>query len=132
MEKNYDIPFLESYRGFFDYFKHITTLNTGAILIIVAFIERAFKNPEGKSLVVLAFICFVLSLIGSVSTMYQYAIKILKEETKSIKKEKKFKRFLISLNFLLSKYGFIIGMLLLALFGVINIISGSPSGYTGR
>lgn len=124
---DYKIPFLDTYKSFSDYFKHITTLDTGAILIIVAFIEKAFKHPTGNFLIILAFICFVLSLICSVSTMFQYARLISEEEARNFQERSKFSKFLSRLNFRISKYGFIIGMILLALYGIVNIMNGYSS-----
>jgi hypothetical protein len=35
----------ESVKMQYDGFKHLTTLNTGSILLLVAFLERVFSNP---------------------------------------------------------------------------------------
>lgn len=49
----------------FDYFKHMTTLSTGSILIIIAFLEGIFKKPEGIFAVIISIFCFLVSLIGA-------------------------------------------------------------------
>ncbi|MQY59834.1 MAG: hypothetical protein GH144_09580 [Clostridia bacterium] len=55
----------EVQRIVYDYFKHLTTLSTGLILIIVAFLEKVFSDPIGIPYVVISVICFALCLIGS-------------------------------------------------------------------
>ena len=53
----------------FDYFKHLTTLSAGSILILVAFLEKVFSNPIGKAWVVVSVCCFVLCLISSLRAL---------------------------------------------------------------
>jgi len=125
-------PLIASHKIFFEYFKHITTLNTGAILLMIAFIERAFEDPEAKILAVLAFGFFVISLICSVLTMYRFAHLIWYEEEMKYPKDNKLRRAARAVILFMGKYGFVFGMVLLALFGIINIIISSPSGYYKR
>jgi hypothetical protein len=49
----------------YDYFKHLTTLSTGSILIIVAFLEKVFSEPTGIFLSIISIIALALCLIGS-------------------------------------------------------------------
>lgn len=49
-----------------DHFKHITTLSSGFILVMVAFLEKFFAKPEWKSLVIVAFVSFALATLFSV------------------------------------------------------------------
>jgi hypothetical protein len=53
----------------YDAIKHLTTLSTGSILLLVAFLEKFFKEPEWKGLVAASLICFILSTIGSFIAM---------------------------------------------------------------
>jgi hypothetical protein len=99
----YEGPLVESHKYFFDYFKHITTLNTAAILLMVTFLEKAFKRPQWTILAVIAFGCFLLSLICSVSIMYRYAWLIWHEEERMWSNKSKFTKFLEKLTYLLSK-----------------------------
>lgn len=57
----------------FDSMKHLTTLNTGSILLLVTFLEKLFSNPRWKPLIAVSLICFVLSIVCSVSSMLQSA-----------------------------------------------------------
>jgi len=47
--------FLEGQKLFHDTFKHLTTLNTGSILILATFLEKFFKVPTWKILIPMAF-----------------------------------------------------------------------------
>jgi hypothetical protein len=49
-----------------DFIKHLTTLATGAILILAAFLERLFAQPEWKFLVGIALFGFLASIIFAV------------------------------------------------------------------
>lgn len=53
----------------FDYFKHLTMLSTGSILLLVAFLEKLFITPEWKLLIVFCFAGFVLSILASLIAM---------------------------------------------------------------
>jgi len=46
-----------------DYLKHLTTLSTGSILLIVAFLEKLFLNPEWKFLVAVALLGFTVVIV---------------------------------------------------------------------
>ena len=46
-----------------DYLKHLTTLSTGSILLIVAFLEKLFPNPEWKFLVAVALLGFTIVIV---------------------------------------------------------------------
>jgi hypothetical protein len=59
----------ESIKNDLDYFKHLTTLSTGSILIIIALVKELFRYPKGLPLVVLSFLCFVVSLAAALYMM---------------------------------------------------------------
>jgi glucan phosphoethanolaminetransferase (alkaline phosphatase superfamily) len=59
----------EGWKLYYDMFKHLTTLNTGAVLIIVALLEKLFSNPKLKGLVGFSFLCFIISIITSLAAM---------------------------------------------------------------
>jgi len=56
----------------YDYFKNMTTLNTGAFILIVAFMERAFEEPSHRYFILLSLVFFSLSLIFSLFVMKNY------------------------------------------------------------
>ncbi len=49
----------------FDYFKHLTTLSTGSILILVAFLEKVFTAPQIVLLAFFSIVCFAVCVVGS-------------------------------------------------------------------
>ena len=53
----------------YDYFKHLTTLNAGSILIIIALLKGIFKEPKGIEIILVSIVCFVLSLVCSLTIM---------------------------------------------------------------
>lgn len=59
----------EGQKLLYDSVKHLTTLSTGSILILIALLEKFFKTPEWAFLIAVGFICLVLSTLGSVITM---------------------------------------------------------------
>lgn len=63
--------FLEFLKTQHDYFKNLTTLNTGSIIIVIAFIERIFETPMQLSryIILLAISLFVVSLLSSLNLM---------------------------------------------------------------
>jgi len=63
---------LESLRHQYDYFKNMTTLNTGAFILVVAFMERAFENPIWIEVTLVSLACFSVSLFFSLSVMKSY------------------------------------------------------------
>ena len=63
---------LESLKHQYDYFKNMTTLNTGAFILVVAFIERAFKNPIWREVILVSLACFSVSLFFSLRVMKSY------------------------------------------------------------
>jgi len=73
MYTEFDIQILEYSLQFFrefiknhhDYFKHLTTLITGSILVIIAITEGIFDNPECLIIIGLSFFFFLVSLISA-------------------------------------------------------------------
>jgi hypothetical protein len=57
---------VEYYKATQDYFKHLTTLSTGSIVLIATFLDRVFAQPKGKFLAILSIIGFVISVIACV------------------------------------------------------------------
>ncbi|MEK6280133.1 MAG: hypothetical protein AABN95_07235 [Acidobacteriota bacterium] len=55
----------EHFTFVFDYLKHLTTLSTGAIVLQVAFLEKAFQHPRWKAFITISLLSFAASIIGS-------------------------------------------------------------------
>jgi hypothetical protein len=58
----------------FDLNKHITTLATGTMLLMVELFERVFKTPVWKALGALTFMLFAATVICSVIAMFSFAM----------------------------------------------------------
>ncbi len=56
----------------YDYFKNVITINTGAFILIVAFMDRAFKEPKCQYFVFFSLACFSVSLLISLLVMKNY------------------------------------------------------------
>ena len=64
-----DDKFVQDDGKLFDFFKHLTTLNTGSILIILTFLEESMLQLDFWT-VGFAFVGFIISLILSVYIMF--------------------------------------------------------------
>ena len=58
-----------TFKHIYDYYKHMTTLSTGSLLIIVALLEGVFKKPEGMFAVAISICCFTVSLVCALVTL---------------------------------------------------------------
>ncbi|EPS8832808.1 hypothetical protein BBM13_10810 [Vibrio parahaemolyticus] len=56
----------ESAKLAYDLFKHLTTLSTGSLLVIVAFIEKVYSSPKAMYLVSGSLVFFILTIILAV------------------------------------------------------------------
>ena len=57
---------IESHKLVLDYLKHLTTLSTGSIVLLVAFLEKIFLQPRWKFLVIISISAFAVSVLASV------------------------------------------------------------------
>lgn len=96
----------------YDFFKHLTTLNTGSILIIITFLQGFLNTPESKliesKLLIFCLGGFTISLISSVQVMYA-----ITNPTKNKKLN-----FITSITHLISWFSFLFGILMLIFFTV--------------
>jgi hypothetical protein len=99
----------------YDAMKHLTTLSTGSILILVAFLEKLFTSPKWKALIATAFISFVLTIIASYMAMLQFATLVSALE--KIRGDSPiFRTYIMSLIF------FLIGIISLVIFALRNLV----------
>ncbi len=63
----------EKFKLVSDYLKHLTTLSTGSIVLLAAFLERLFVQPRWRPSVVIALCGFMVSVVASV-VAYTYVI----------------------------------------------------------
>ena len=72
---------LEGYKQFHDSLKQLTTLSTGAIGLVIIFVEKIFPAPEWKWAVVLTLLLLVISLYCSVTGMFFQSIETMNKES---------------------------------------------------
>ena len=61
--------FTEGSKLLHDTFKNITTLSTGSILLLVTFVDRLFDHPQGKALLGLAMVGFIIAMMSATGLM---------------------------------------------------------------
>ena len=71
---------MEGYKQFHDSLKQLTTLSTGAIGLVIIFVEKIFPAPEWKWAVVLTLFLLVASLFYSVTGMFLQSIETINKE----------------------------------------------------
>ncbi len=60
----------EGIKQLYDSLKHMTTLSTGSLLLVVTFLEKLFTNPEWKFTVTASLLLLVVTIFLSVSGMF--------------------------------------------------------------
>ena len=74
------LDFREQYKVFYDFFKHLTTLSTGSILLLATLLKDLFKSPEWSPLVAVSFVCFTLTILGSVVSMLMFGSQVVHQK----------------------------------------------------
>ncbi len=105
----------ESTKLLYDLFKHITTLSTGILLILIAFLEKLFQTPIAKFLVGISFACFTITIISSLITMAMLTQGIA-DLGNLWQEEEKIGRW----SFLITIGSFLIGVICFIIFALIN------------
>jgi hypothetical protein len=52
-----------------DYFKHLTTLSTGAVVLIATFLEKFAPHPHWRPAVIVSLLGFLVAILGSIAVM---------------------------------------------------------------
>ncbi|MDQ3816328.1 MAG: hypothetical protein M3362_01395 [Acidobacteriota bacterium] len=60
----------ESLKLRYDIYKHLTTLCTGSILLLISFLDKIFAKPVWKGFVIAALCLFLLSILASLVVMH--------------------------------------------------------------
>lgn len=107
---------LEGHKLLYDALKHLTTLSTGSILLLITFLKEIFKdNRKCEALIPISLCFFILSIIGSVITMVILSESVFRfQEEMEIGSRKGFVTFYISLG------SFMAGIVILVIFTIIN------------
>lgn len=98
---------------FYDYLKHLTTLSTGSIILIVTFADNFANKPSWAWLFTASLILFLVSMLSSLVCMF------LTVSSKSTREEDGDSR-LIALSFAASIWSIALGCFCIALFAFRN------------
>jgi len=102
-------------KQYYDWLKHLTTLDTGSILLLATFSEKLFPNPEWRFLFVLTLVCLGLSLIAAVSAMLFFLVFL------GVTPSKEGENAFLLVN-IAAFYGFIIGVISFLVFALKNFL----------
>jgi len=103
-------PFTEGLKLQYDFFKHLTTLSTGTILLLVTLIEKLFITPEWKLLVPIALSSLLVTVISSLYNMVTISSAIEIDEVDEEDEYSLYKTFLVAAG------SFLIGLISIAVF----------------
>lgn len=109
-------PLSEHAKNFFEYLRHLTTLSTGAILLLTAFLEKIFPHPKWKAVVVGSLASFCVAVVASVLT---YTVMIYRAPGGPSDKLDA----VAGCSLYTTWIGFLTGILLLTIFAIKNILS---------
>jgi hypothetical protein len=110
---------LEFHKAFYDYLKHLSTISTGSILLLAAFLEKIFAQPRWKPLVGVSVAGFLITVIAAVIT---YSLMVLNFPRPGIKSQK-WEGNVVFFAVLLTWVGFISGVVSLAIFILRNLFA---------
>ena len=113
----------EGQKLLYDSVKHLTTLSTGSILILIALLEKVFKEPKWPYLIPVGFLCLTLSMLGSVITMI-----ILSNSVFYFREDLELGSKKGAVVFYLSLAAFILGMVSIVFFALKNFYGGAGPG----
>jgi hypothetical protein len=107
----------EGLKMFYDVFKHLTTLSSGSILLLVTFLAKANQQqPSWRPLVAVSFIGFLVCSVASIVVMLSTARTIRRNETTDLLPD-----LTGRLGYCVAVFGFAVGVLSLTIFGWKNL-----------
>jgi len=115
LETEYAKQYVESQKLVFDYIKHITTLDTGSIILLTILLEKFLKTPQWRFLIISGFIGFIVSVIALTLS----AFGIIRSVRTPLEIGRGLVRF-TSWSFMIGIIGFIVGIGSIALLAAKN------------
>ena len=109
---------LESYRAERDFYKHLTTLSTAAVILIATFLDKVFPNPEWRDLVNISLSGFAISVVGCA---VMYALAVLDTDSELSLHKQMPTRWVWWLPITAGLGGFFVGIAALAAFAIHNL-----------
>lgn len=117
-EKSTHAP--EHYKMLSDYLKHLTTLSTGSLLLLVTFLEKIFVQPLWKPLVIIALVSFLLSVIASIASFT--LVISLSANYKDQTEPQGWEETVNVVSIIVTWLGFLIGVASLTVFAIRNLV----------
>lgn len=106
----------ESWKLQYDIYKHLTTLSTGSILLLITFLDKLFAQPVWKGLVVVALCSLFASILLSFVVM-----NLMASQVREMEVDQRFvKRNLAVIIIALSMFS--LGIVSLIFFAIKNLI----------
>ena len=106
----------ESWKLQYDIYKHLTTLSTGSILLLITFLDKLFAQPVWKGLVIVALCSLFASILLSFVVM-----NLMASQVREMEVDQRFvKRNLAVIIIALSTFS--LGIVSLIFFAVKNLI----------
>jgi amino acid transporter len=109
----------ERYKALTDYYKHLTTLSTGSIVLVTTFLDKLFHKPLWKALVVISIMGFMISVLASVVA---YTIIVAYHAPGDQIERPEWAKHLGLIGIILTWTGFLVGILSLASFALRNFV----------
>ncbi len=106
----------ESWKLQYDIYKHLTTLSTASILLLITFLEKLFAKPAWKGLVLVALIALLASILVSFIVMNLMASQVREMEVDQRFVSRNLAVIIIALG------TFLLGIFSLIIFAVKNLI----------
>ncbi len=105
---------LENHKAFNEYLRFLVTLSTGSIVVLISFIQQLAAQPKFGSLISVALIAFMISIISCVSA---YTIAMIYLGVHVSEEAGKF----LTVALLLAWVSFLVAVVSLTIFGVANL-----------
>ncbi len=110
---------LASIREEMAYLKYLVTLSTGSILVLATFLEKIFRAPVWKGLVVVSFGAFMVSIFAALIA-YTALIQAFQERQAS---DKWSHALWVAVPALCSMFGFALGLTCFTIFSLRNFLA---------
>lgn len=118
--KNKKYEKIQEHPNFYDYLKHLTTISTGSVVIIVTFAEKFAENKLWGWLFPASILSFLTALVSAIICMFF----VLSEKVDSLYTFKEDTiDTIVAIIFLITLGTIILGVLFLVIFAIRNYIN---------
>lgn len=108
---------LEFHKGLHEYLKHLSTLSTGSIVLLAAFLEKIFTQPKWKILLAVSILGFIINVVSSVVI---YSLLVLNSPGRNVHPED-WEQLTIASSIFITWLSFLLGVVSLAIFIIRNL-----------